>query len=114
LNDAGNLVLTIITDQNGVFSSSLPAGNYNYRINPTNLKNGLSNSAISAGMVSGSLNIVSGATSIITPIGYIIEAETGLIRTGGMGKSNSVYTSIFMLVSGISLGFVAKKKLKIK
>jgi uncharacterized repeat protein (TIGR01451 family) len=34
-----------------------------------------------------------------------------LLRTGGLNESNSIYSAIIMLISGISLAFIAKKKL---
>jgi hypothetical protein len=43
-----------------------------------------------------------------------IPATNGLIRTGGFSENSFVYIAILMLVSCISLGFVAKKKFKIK
>jgi Bacterial Ig domain len=64
--------------------------------------------------------------TVTTPDGQTITAKSevqfpnlvaqlsNLFRTGGFGENNSAYIAILMLVSGISLGFVVKKKLKIK
>jgi hypothetical protein len=103
LDGTGNIVLTVITNASGLFSGSLPAGNYTYQVNQKNLKNGLSNSVISTGNVSGSLNIVSGASTLLQPVGYVVSAESlGLIRTGGISP-NSPTTIIQSMVACVLL-----------
>jgi hypothetical protein len=49
-----------------------------------------------------------------SPIAPIVNAVNNLLRTGGFSENSFAYIAILMLVSGISLGYVAKKKLKMK
>jgi hypothetical protein len=94
---------TITVNSNGTITVTPNAGytgtlNFSYQVTAPN------GTKVSA---NGSVSVT---TVALTPATTI----SNLIRTGGFSENSFVYIAILMIVSGISLGFVAKKKFKMR
>jgi SdrD B-like domain len=82
LDSTNTVILSVTNDPNGVFSGTLPPGNYTYRIKQVQPAQILSNLTISTGSANTSFTIASNSGSIIPVIGYA-KQQVALIRTGG-------------------------------